>query len=509
MVYDAVVVGAGVGGLTVASLLAHEGWKVLLIEQSAQVGGRAKSLSGDELVERGEVWYRQILGQQYCWLAQTSPSFDVIQREKLLSGYHIDLGYHGVSLNGRGYFHDLDQIIGTGEKAGVQFAGNVNATYIGDKWYLDFHAGKLDARITEIVQASGLPFLDFYFSAFKMSAADIDACEPVSLAQWCRARNIDRNPVLFEMLHAVGTLITTINDPEEISVGDIFRYFAEVINPRFKKRIAELPSGFVVGGIQRWVDTVANRFCELGGELRLNTRVKEIVIEDKQAHGVIIENKNGDAQRVAAKVVVSNIPTQETFRYADRAAFPSEYVARTESLKSYGSIAPYFGLKEIPASYPQVQWTLGVKDTRVIPQGEKFSHDVFMCWNIQSKMDPFCAPSGKHLLTAYAPVTEDEARDKELMAWACDQIVEYLERRYPGFRDCVEWALFPVSWRLEGVAKNVHQAGTLKTPVRAPTVENLFFAGDTVRGYGVAMDCACAAGLICASEITGKDYGVH
>jgi prolycopene isomerase len=113
------------------------------------------------------------------------------------------------------------------------------------------------------------------------------------------------------------------------------------------------------------------------------------------------------------------------------------------------------------------------------------------------------------LLTAYAPVTEDEARDKDLMNWACDQIVEYLERRYPGFTESVEWALFPVSWRLEGVAKDVNQAGSLKTPVRAPNVEGLYFAGDTVKGYGVAMDCACAAGLICAAEITGKDYGVH
>jgi hypothetical protein len=96
-----------------------------------------------------------------------------------------------------------------------------------------------------------------------------------------------------------------------------------------------------------------------------------------------------------------------------------------------------------------------MKDTLVIPKGEHLSHDVYMCWNIQSQTDPACAPEGKHLLTAYAPVTEDEARDKDLMNWACDQIVEYLERRYPGFTESVEWALFPVSWRLEGVVKVV------------------------------------------------------
>ncbi|MFZ5917990.1 MAG: phytoene desaturase family protein [Chloroflexota bacterium] len=507
MKYDAVVVGAGVGGLTVASLLAHAGWQVLLVEQSDRVGGRAKTLTGDELLARGERWYRDVLGQQYCWLANAEPSFETIQREGLLAGYQIDLGYHGVSLNGRGYFYDLDQIIGSGELAGVEFAGNINATYIGDEWYLDFHAGKLDPRLADIVQRSGLPFLDFYLSSFKMSADDFARFESVSLERWCRERGIDRQPALYEMLHAVGTLITTINDPAEISVGDIFRYFAQVINPRFKRGIARWPSGFVVGGVQQWLDSVVGRFRHFGGELWLNSRVLHIRIAEGRVWGVTVETADGELVEIDAPVVVSNVPTQETFRYADPAAFPPEYVERSRNLRSYGSIAPYFGLKEL--ALPEAQWSLGIKDTIVIPKGDRLSHDVYMCWNIQSQSDPRCAPAGKHLLTAYAPVTEDEARDKELMAWACGQIVEYLERRYPGFRDSIEWALFPVSWRLEGVAKDVQQAGTLKTPVRALSVAGLFFAGDTVRGYGVAMDCACAAGLICASEITGEDYGVH
>ncbi|MCX6067287.1 MAG: FAD-dependent oxidoreductase [Chloroflexi bacterium] len=505
--YDAIVIGAGVGGLTVAALLAHQGRKVLLVEKSNRVGGRAKTLGGREILEHGETWYRDMLGQQYCWLAKTIPTFPEIQQNRLLDGYRLDLGYHGVSLNGRGYFYDLDQIIGSGEQAGVRFAGNVNATYIDEDWYLDFHAGKLDPRINAIVEENESSFLDFYFSAMKMGEADFNRFESVSLAQWCRERGIDRQHVLYEMLHAVGTLITTINDPDEISVGDIFRYFGEVINPRFKTGVARYPSGFAVGGIQQWMDSVRDRFLHFSGELWLETTVQEILVAEGKVRGVKIRRNNGSTIEVEAPIVVSNIPTQETFRYIDRALFPVEYVNRTEKLKSYGSIAPYFGLKSL--ALPQEQWKLGMKDTLVIPKGNRFSHDIYMCWNIQSQTDPLCAPEGKHLLTAYAPVTEDEARDKELMFWACEQIVEYLERRYPGFKESIEWALFPVSWRLEGVAKDVNQAGTLKTPVRAPNLEGLFFTGDTVKGYGVAMDCACAAGLICASEITGQDYGVY
>ena len=503
--YDAIVVGAGVGGLTVASLLAHEKWKVLLVEQAERVGGRAMTFTGEEIMDTGEEWYRTALGRQYTWLAKEDPPFEEICRRRLLKGYQLDVGYHGVSLNGRGYFHDLDQIIGSGEKAGVEFVGNVNSTYIDDEWYLDFHAGKLDSRIKAIIKETGLPFFDYYLAPMSMVPEDYDKYEGLSVAEWCRHKGIHENRVLFEMIHAVSTLITTINDPEEISIGDIWRYFGEVLNPRFTKGIAKWPSGFVKGGVQRWMDSVADRFRAFGGQLILNARIKEVLISGGEVKGVVLD-RDGENREIQAPVIVSNIPTQDTFKYIGREAFPSQWVERTENLRGFGSIAPYFGLHELVL--PEEQWDKGVKDTCVIPKGDRFAHDVYMCWNVQSKSDPLCSPRDKHLLTAYAPVTEEEARDRELMSWACDRIVDYLEGRYPGFRRSVEWSMFPVSWRLEGVAKDIDQAGTLKSPVRAPSVEGLFFAGDTVRGYGVAMDSACAAGLICASEITGKDFGV-
>ena len=502
--YDVVVVGAGVGGLTVASLLAYEGKRVLLVEQSDRVGGRATTFKGEEILENGEEWYRKRLGEQYTWLVKSNPSMKEIIANRLLAGYQIDVGYHGVALNGRGYFYDLDTLIGSGEKAGVEFVGNLNTTYIGDQIYQDY-MGKFDSKIEAMFpdKDSRRTFLEFWLP--KVAKEDLDKYEKVSVAQWCRERGFDKNPVLFGMLHALSTLITTINDPDEISIGDIFRYEMEVINPRFAKGIVKYQSGFVVGGIKRWSEAVVERFKTFGGELLLNARVEEIIIEDGKVKGVIIKEVN-EERKILAPIVVSNIPTQDTFKVADKRHFPADWAERTEKLRGFGAIAPYFGLNKLVL--PEFEWDKGMKDTMVIPKVNRLTHDVYMCWNIQSMSDPLCAPAGKHLFTAYAPVTQEEALNKELMEWACDQIVEYLERRYPGFKESIDWALFPVSWRLEGVAKDVNQAGTMKSPVRAPGVEGLYFTGDTVKGYGVAMDCACAAGLICASEITGKDYGV-
>ncbi|MGC9030968.1 MAG: phytoene desaturase family protein, partial [Desulfomonilaceae bacterium] len=369
--YDALVIGAGVGGLTVASLLAHEGWKTLLIEQADRVGGRAMTLSGDEIIERGENWYRSALGSQYTWLAACTPGFDEIVRKRLTCGYQLDIGYHGVSLNGRGYFYDLEQIIGPGDQEAVEFVGNVNATYVDDEWYLDFHAGKMDPRIKAMVKETGLPFLDFFLAPLSMHDADYERWERVSVGQWLRDTGIAQHRVLSKMIHAVATLITTINDPDEISIGDIWRYMGQVLNPRFSKGIAQWPSGFVKGGIGRWMESVARRFLQKGGTLLLDARMTHIHVTSNKVQGIRIK-KQGEEQDLNAPIVVSAIPIQDTFRYIDPTPFPQEWVNRARSLRGYGAIAPYFGLRDLVL--PDEQWDKGTKDTGVIPRDNGLSH---------------------------------------------------------------------------------------------------------------------------------------
>ena len=500
--YDVIVVGAGVGGLTVAGLTALEGMKTLLVEQCDRVGGRAMTIRGEEILVNGAKWYKELLAKQYSWLPYSEPDLDHIISKKLLQGYTLDIGYHGVALNGDGYFYDLDARLGTG----VPMVGNQNSTYIGEAWYMDLHGGSADNRLERLPEADSALLRKFYIAAARLRDADYDALETTSVSQWCKDNGLYENKTVFGMIHAVSTLITTINDPDDISIGDIFRYVGKIVQPRLQAGRAKWPSGFATGGIMRWSQAVAGRFKELGGELLLNTSVKQIIIQDSKVKGIVLKDDSGRDHQVISDRVVSDIPIQDIFKIADKNVFPGEWAHRMEHLYGYGSIAPYMGLNKLVL--PEREWEVGVKDTYVIPKEEGFEYDIYMCWNIQSQSDPSCAPGGKHLFTAYAPVTEKEAKDKALMIKACKLIIDYLERRYPGFRQSIDWAMFPTAWKLEGVAKSKSQAGTLKAPAAAPGVTGLYFTGDTVKGYGVAMDCAVAAGLICASLITGKDYGV-
>jgi prolycopene isomerase len=240
--------------------------------------------------------------------------------------------------------------------------------------------------------------------------------------------------------------------------------------------------------------------------LRLGVTVTSIEMEENRVSGVKVKTAEGE-EFIPARRVIFNIPIQEIFKYVDDKTFPADFVARIKTLYGYGSLSPYFGLSSLPV--PEDHARRLMKTPCVVPRSEGFDWDVYMAWNIESFIAPSCAPPGKHLFTAYLPLTEAESRDRALVMKVVRAVPEFLESVYPGFKECIDWALFPVCTKLEGVAKSVTQAGSLKPDVTAPGVEGLYFAGDTARGYGVAMDCACSSGIICASAITGLKYGVE
>jgi phytoene dehydrogenase-like protein len=312
--------------------------------------------------------------------------------------------------------------------------------------------------------------------------------------------------IRYWILHTVSTLFATINNPEDISIGDIFRYFKHAFGAKMARGLTQDSGGFVEGGIMAWSEAVAEKFESLGGDLRLNAKVREVLVENGTVTGVVVEGIADSALTFTAPRVASNIPAQSTFRIIPERHFPKEWTQKTQRMYGYGSYTPYMGLNRL--AMPEEEACLGLKNTCVLPQSDGFAYDVYICWNIQSAIDLSAAPAGKHLYAAYLPMTEQESRNKTLVNKLVDRLPRFMEEVYPGFEESVDWQLDLVCWRLEGVAKSISQAGTQKVPVKSEYVKGLYFAGDTAKGYGVAMDCAIISGMICASAITGKDYGV-
>ncbi|MEW6442422.1 MAG: FAD-dependent oxidoreductase [bacterium] len=502
--YDAIVIGAGVGGLTVGALLCREGKKVLILEQLDRPGGRALSLRGEEIGDNGLEWYKKLLASQYTYIAGSEPAMEEILRRRLLDGYTLDIGYHALSANGAGYMLDFEDRIGglpEVEKHGAAF-GN----YYKGRIYRDVAGSSIDPELKRIAKEQKIPYLSYYADAYGLPDEEIDRLEKVSFKEWADQKGISKSDVIFDHLHAVSTLSSTINDPSDISIGDIFRYFKYAFGPKLNRGVLGWAGGFVGHGTMEWSKAVSQRIRSSGGQIRFQVRAQEVLVADGRVTGVRAETLEGERTFHAA-TVVSNIPAQQTFRIIDRKYFPPSWVERIEHLYGYGSYAPYMGLSRLVM--PEEQAKMGIKNTCVLPKEEGFDADVYICWNIQSALDPSVAPKGKYLYTAYLPVTEKEALDRDLIGKLMRRLPDFMEEIYPGFKASVEWKIDPVCWKLEGVAKSISQAGTQKIPVRSEHVAGLFFAGDTAKGYGVAMDCAIASGMICAGEILGKDFGIR
>jgi prolycopene isomerase len=503
--FEAIVVGAGVGGLTTGTLLAQRGLKVLILEQNDRVGGRALSINGREISDNGLEWYQKLLNTQYSYLAGSHPDMDSIVRNRMLDGYALDIGYHAISVNGAGFMQDFESLIGG--IPDIKKHGSQWASYYKGNIYRDLAGNDIDPMLMKIANEGKIPYLDFYTECHGMTDEALDDLEKVSLHNWAEKKGITQNDVIYDHLHSIGTLFSTINNPKEISVGEIFRYFKYALGPKLMTGTVNHNGGFIKGGVMEWSKAVVKKFQRFGGSLKERIRVIEVKVNNGRISGVIAELDDGSKAEFESDIVISNIPIQQTFKVIDRAHFPKKWVDFAENMSGCGSYTPYIGLNKLVV--PEEEAMLGLKHTCILPRAEGFDHDIYICWNIQSILDRSSAPEGKYLFSAYLPMTEKEAMDKKLVDRLVMRLPEFMEEIYPGFNKSVDWKLDLVCWKLEGVAKSITQAGTQKVSVKSEHIKGLFFSGDTARGYGVGMDCAIASGMICAGKILGVDFGIR
>jgi len=261
--YDAIVIGAGLSGLTAAAFLAKEGARVLVCEQGAQPGGLFNSFrregyqfdGGIKAVENSAVMMPMLaqLGLLERIEFQRSPI-------ALVTSSHVQsiLGFSDVEA----YFQLLSTLF-PDEQVGLQ------RVLRDTKIVFDLLDGMLSFPI---------PFFDLPGTGnsargnwFKSNRA-IFSHLPGAIA----LMNKELRPYLKQHLRNTG-LINLLSDlfPDGTSVFfglGYFRMFLDYYYPR--------------GGIQTIPQTLSTAVCEWGGEIRLNTRVQQVLLKDGQACGV-------------------------------------------------------------------------------------------------------------------------------------------------------------------------------------------------------------------------------
>jgi phytoene dehydrogenase-like protein len=271
--YDAVIIGAGAGGLSAAARLVAAGKKVLVAERLDRVGGRASSEQIDGFtvnigaiaIERGGVFEEtfDLLGVPLD-IREPSPA----------TVFFIDGKVINVAKGGWG------MLLGTFTK----------------------QAAKIGAKFSDARAGGDLP-------EAKMTTAEW-------LSQYTKNETVH---AIFRNLCAA---IFAANS-DEVPARAFLTYFA--IKGAFK-RFGFCPRGTI--GL--WND-LAGGIRSKGGEVWTGAAVKAIHAKDGRVISLDIE-KDGVTQRVEADVFISNIGPAATVALPGAEAFGAEYIAQTRTL---------------------------------------------------------------------------------------------------------------------------------------------------------------------------------
>ena len=461
--YDAVIAGAGIGGLTCANLLARAGLRVLLAERHSLVGGYCSTFRRHGYTFDAATHFYPLLGNPATITG------------KLLAGLGVRTEW--VKMDPFDQFHLPD---------GTTFAvpADFDRYLARLKAWFPHEAGALDTFFAAVREAYLLGLLCHFRWR---DTTRLDPFRDLTVRQ--ALDRLFRTPKLKLLLTA--DCAHWGSPPSRISfVFDAMLRVAYFLGNYYPR-----------GGSQAFADELARCFEERGGHILLNATVKRVLVEDDTARGVVLETGHAHARReqeVHAGAVVSNADLLQTVeRLLDPARLPADYLALVRGLRpTYPCFLTHIGLRGVPD-----------EDLRRVHgyhwQGwdpERVGRDalVFKLF-VPTLYEPAMAPPGGHVLIVQK-VTEvdyDAVSDWQAHKAALERFVlEHLERLLPGFADRAVVRLsasaatshrFTLNHRgaMLGWEMAPDQLGPQRPGVTGP-VRNLFFVGHwTQPGGGV------------------------
>jgi phytoene dehydrogenase-like protein len=499
MDYDAIIIGSGAGGLTAAVALAQAGKKVLALEQHDRPGGWTHSFTLDG--------YRFSPGVHYIGDLHEGGGL-----RRVYEGLGVSQDLAFVELNPDGYDH----------------------IFIGDR-KIDFPKGRenlIDRLKSEFPhEASGI---DSYFADMKAMIEGLSnignmknpieaAMSAPTILKWMRATGKDfldahiSDPVL------KGALSGQAGDhglpPSQVSafmhVGITHHY---------------LDGGYYpLGGAFTIPRAFVRALKRSGGEIRLNSRVKRILIEGRKVIGVELES----GEEIRAEVVVSNADPEVTFgQLIGRENLSVKLRRKLDSVKYSTSCLSLFFATDMDLRAEGLDsgnmWYYHDADVdKIYSDGltdallrEDTPPGMFL--TTTTLKDPSKKHSGHHTCESFAFVGYDAfakwanskygARPadyeamKEDLAW---RMVRGLEKRIPGLSKHVvyyslgtpltnEHYLNATRGNLYGIEKSPAQVGPFGFSARTE-FEGLFMCGASTTSHGVAG--VTASGLDAAKAI--------
>jgi len=453
------IIGAGIGGLTAGALLSKQGHEVYIYEKEALIGGRASSINMTNIsLQR----YITLLNRFNMEIAFSDPPVKKIFNEGLLKGYNIELGYH---LIGGGIINSLKKILNISD---------VQSNILESRLYIQKDE-KYDFFVTTFDKIMMFPnILRLLFSGEKT----MEKLDNITLVETIKKYGKGKMKLVLEVN---SRLITTVNNLDKISTGEVFRT---------QKNMRLKGVRYPKGGLSNITNKLADLIILNGGNIKINSPVKKIIVKDKKATGIIV---NGEEH--SFDIVISNIIVQNLFRIVDEKHFPKNYIKSLNSLYGTGSLCAYYSFNSIRKDL--LNKTFAFIERNVNLDGKDVVGMIdFMAASPESGL----SPKSKYLVQSYIVCTPEEAKNKEKLLILKRLLDKNLEKIIPNYKSNLNWAIYPTTWHLDGVAKTIDN---IKPEIQTP-IENLYLVGDCVKAPGIGINCAINSAKILNSVLAEK-----
>jgi phytoene dehydrogenase-like protein len=429
---DAVVIGAGLGGLLATAQLLRRGLSVTLLERLPHCGGRftAKTFQGVQ-VSTGAVHMvpfgsSGVLARMLRYLRVPHRFFDA----DVFGSFHV----HGKQYRARG-------LLGVFK-------------FLGPRQFFWF------TRVGYLMFLRPLPASE--------RALPFD----VWLA---RHINVEHNPQLVAFFERISRFALSL-ELSQVSTEEVVR--------TTKNMLRYGAPAIVEGGCGALTRQLERHILDHSGEIRLSCEVRQILSDGERVTGVCIRNRaSGEESIISAPLIVSDIGPRAT-----NALLHSHRVTQAEVLKRNAGkmVSDLVATGDEGGIGPALQEAVGLKvhvlsDVSLIPhKGIMYCLDTKRIAGMvqPTNSDPGLAPPGKHLLISHQVIQSDNIEEERALALADLRMLfgEDFDRHCR----VLTMGTYRGEWPVNRIAQG--EDVTPETPLRG-----LYLVGDAVKPAGYLM----------------------